>query len=298
MNTPFRKASANAGLVVTRRQEPADNLSSERQSIEEERVSPESHHRPEPGIDPRRGDPRLRFLVVDDHSVVRHGATSWLQAQAGFTVAGEAATSREAIAQAILLKPDIVLLDVNLGDEGGLCAASKIVRTCPETRIVVFSASSDPVHVRGMIVAGVAAYVLKTSDPSVVLSAIQAVIAGSRFLDPALSDQVIEELATLPAASRRSRNVLTPREAQVLKCIVWGYTNRESAAELQIKTASVNTYRIRLCERLGLTRRAEIVRYGIAIGLMVTRPPSKHPSGSVLEPETVLHYKGEARGRC
>lgn len=298
MNTPFRKASANARLLVIRRQKPDENLSSGRQSIEEGRVSPESRRRPEQRIEPIGGNPRVRLLVVDDHSVVRHGATSWLRAQTGFTVAGEAATAREAIAKAILLKPDIVLLDVNLGDEGGLCAAYKIVRTCPETRVVAFSASSDPVHVRGMLVAGAAAYVLKTSDPSVVLSAIQVVIAGSRFLDPALSDQVIEELATLPAASRRSRSVLTPREAQILECIVWGYTNRETAAQLQIKTTSVNTYRIRLCERLGLTNRAEIVRYGMAIGLMATRPPSKHTPGSVLEPEAVLRGKSEARGRC
>jgi DNA-binding NarL/FixJ family response regulator len=298
MNTLFREASANARHLVIRRQEPDENLSSERQSIAEGRASPESRHRPEQGIEQKGSTPIVRLLVVDDHSVVRHGATSWLRAQIGFVVAGEAATSREAVAQAVLLKPDIVLLDVNLGDEGGLCAAHTIVRTCPETRVVAFSASSDLVHVRGMLAAGAAAYVLKTSDPPVVLSAIQAVIAGSRFLDPALSDQVIEELDLLPSVNRRSRSVLTPREAQILECIVWGYTNRETAAELQIKTTSVNTYRIRLCEKLGLTRRAEIVRYGMAIGLMATRPPSKHPPGSVLEPEAALRYRSEAREKC
>jgi DNA-binding NarL/FixJ family response regulator len=227
----------------------------------------------------------VRLLVVDDHSVVRHGATNLLQAQTGFQVAGEASTARGAVAQAILLKPDVVLLDVDLGDEGGLCAAQEIVRACPKTRVVAFSASSDPVHLRGMLAAGAMAYVLKTSEPSVMVRAIRTTVAGQKFLDPALSDRVIEELDTFPAVSRRKKSVLTPRETDVLKCIVLGYTNRETAGKLQVKASSVNTYRIRLCEKLGLESRNEIVRYGISLGLMPARRP---PQGTALQSEVTL----------
>jgi DNA-binding NarL/FixJ family response regulator len=149
-------------------------------------------------IEPKSGNPTVRLLVVDDHSVVRHGATSWLQAQPGFEVVGEAGTAAEAIALAIFLKPDVVVLDVGLRDEGGLSAAYKIVRTCKATKVVAFSASSDTAHLKGMIAAGASAYVLKTSEPPTLLSAIRSVLVGSRFLDPALSDAVIEELDTFP----------------------------------------------------------------------------------------------------
>lgn len=240
----------------------------------------------------RNNSPKVHVLVVDDHSVVRHGATGWLHAQAGFEVVGEAETAQEAIAQAIVLKPEVVLLDVGLRGEGGLSAAYKIVRTCPGTRVVAFSASADPVHVRGMLAAGATAYVLKTSEPSTVLSAIRAVLSGSKFLDPGLSDTLIEELDILPEVSHRSRDVLTPRENQVLERIVWGYTNREMAAELGIKITSVNTYRVRLCEKLGLKNRAEVVRYGITVGLTKTCPPTRRPV-SVLEPEGVVSGGGK-----
>jgi DNA-binding NarL/FixJ family response regulator len=215
----------------------------------------------------------VRLLVVDDHSLVRLGVAGWLHMRAGFDVVGQAQNVEEAVAQAILLTPEVVLLDVIMPGGGGLCAACAIVRTCPGTKVVAFSASDDPVHVRGMLAAGASAYVLKTSEPCTLLSAIRAVLSGSRFLDAGLSDALIEELGIFPEVSHRSRNVLTPRETQVLECIVWGFTNTEIAFELCIKTASVNTYRIRLSEKLGLKNRAEIVRYGVAVGLMKTHLP-------------------------
>jgi len=254
------------------------------------RLSPPSHR--------GNSSPSTRLLVVDDHAVVRHGVTGWLHTQTGFEVVGEAETAQEAIAQAILFRPDVVLLDVGLPGEGGLCAASRIVRTCPGTKVVAFSASADPVHVRGMLAAGATAYVLKTSEPSTVLSAIRVALTGSRFLDPGLSDTVIEELDIFPQVSRRSRDVLTPRETEVLERIVWGHTNSEIAAELCIKTTSVNTYRIRLCEKLGLNSRAEMVCYGIAVGLLKTPPAARRPPGSVSEPDSPVAGRIGAHEQC
>jgi DNA-binding NarL/FixJ family response regulator len=221
----------------------------------------------------------------------------WLNTQAGFEVVGQAETAQEAIAQAILLKPEVVLMDVGLTGEGGLCATSQTVRMCPGTKVVAFSASADLVHVRGMLAAGAMGYVLKTSELSIVLSAIRAVLSGSRFLDPGLSDAMIEELEIFPEVSRRSRDVLTPRETQVLECIVWGYTSTEIAAQLGIKTTSVNTYRHRFCEKLTLRNRAEIVCYGIAVGLMKTFPQAKRPSGSIFKPELPVTGRIDTRGR-
>ena len=222
----------------------------------------------------------VRFVVADDHAVVRRGAISWLHAQPGYKVVGEAETAKEALAQAILHMPHVVLLDVNLHGESGLCAAGKIVRNCPRTEVVAFSASADPVHVRGMFAAGAKAYVLKTSESSAILGAIRAVLAGSRFLDPGLSDTLVEELALFHQGSHRVRDVLTAREAQVLQYIVWGYTSRDIATALSIKPTTANTYRYRLSEKLGLCDRAEIVRYGCAMGLMTASTAAVRPPAS------------------
>jgi len=202
---------------------------------------------------------------------------SWLRAHINYEVVGEAGTAREAIAHAVISKPDVVLLDVGLPGESGLCAAYEIFRTCPMTKVVGFSASADPVHVRGMLAAGAKAYVLKTSEPPVIVSAIRAVLRGSRFLDPALSDALVEELDLFPEPNRGSRQILSTRETQVLECIVWGYNTREIGAKLGVKETSVNTFRGRLCVKLGLTNRADLVRYGVAIGLITSHRPKRLP---------------------
>jgi DNA-binding NarL/FixJ family response regulator len=229
----------------------------------------------------KSGSQNTRLLLVDDHALLRRGLIGWLRTQTKFEIIGEAETAREALAQAILFKPDIVLLDVALRGEGGIRVAFQIVHACPATRVIAFSASAEPVDVRGMLAAGALGYVLKTSDPSTVLSAIRAALAGRRFLDPGLSDVMVEELSLLAPAGRRSRDILTPRETEVLQRCVWGYTNREIGTQLSINTNSVNSYRTRVCGKLGLTSKAELVRYGIAVGLMKFPPPAKHLPSSV-----------------
>ncbi len=220
---------------------------------------------------------KVRLVIVDDHSVVRRGAVSWLSSQHCFQVVGEAAKARDALALAINKKPDVVLLDVLLEDECGLTVAQKIFRACPTTQIIAFSASADSIHVRGMIAAGAKAYVLKTSDLSVLLTAINKVCRGERFLDPGLSNLIVEELGLFPTRHHRSRDVLTARQREVLECMVWGYSNKEIAAELKIRTTTVNTHRVRICERLGLSGRGELVRYAIAAGLTTSRTGIKKP---------------------
>jgi len=247
--------------------------------------------------DPRTSNSirNTRLLIVDDHAVVRRGVTGWLNELSGFEVVGEAETAQEGVTKAVYLEPDVVLMDVGFPGEGGSRATSQIVRACSVTKVVAFTASGDPVDVRGMLAAGAMAYVLKRSEPSTVLSAIRAVCSGSRFLDPGLSNALIEELNLFPGVSRRSRDVLTLRESQVLEFIVWGYTSAEIATVLSIKTTTVNTYRIRLCEKLGLRNRAEIVRYGISVGLVNAGFVNKRPPRLALEPAHRV-TAGEARG--
>lgn len=208
-----------------------------------------------------------RLLVADDCSVVRLGVVSWIHSQSTYSVVAETDNAKKAVQLSLLLKPNIILMDVTLGSESGVRVASEIRRLCGGTEIIAFTASADSMHLRGMLAAGAKGYVLKTSTLPVLLSAIRAVLRGSTFLDPGLSRQLIEELGLFPASRDRAKNLLTKRESQVLERIVWGYTDSQVAFDLSITRTTVNTYRMRLCEKLGLRGRAEIVRYGVAIGL-------------------------------
>jgi DNA-binding NarL/FixJ family response regulator len=270
--------SETSGRIVGAPQQPA-GVPQDAGTLSKAQTNLSIAREPESGT--KSGSKNTRLLVVDDHALLRHGLVGWLRAQPGFEIIGEAETAREAFAQAVLYRPDVVLLDVDLRGEGGIRVAFQIVHACPATKVIAFSASAESVNVRGMLAAGALGYVLKSSDPSTVLSAIRAALANTRFLDPGLSDVMVEELNLLAPAGRRSRDILTPRETEVLQRCVWGYTNREIAAQLSINTNSVNSYRTRVCEKLGLTSKAELVRYGIAVGLMKFPPPAKHPPGSV-----------------
>jgi two-component system response regulator NreC len=218
---------------------------------------------------------QVRILIVDDHAVVRRGTAVWLASRPELRVVAEAESATEAIAKTIATKPDIVLLDIGLGDEGGLFAAQEITRVCPTARVIAFTGSKDPIHVRGIIVAGARGYVLKTSEPSTIFAAIAVVLTGHRFFDPDLSDLLVSELELFPAVSRRSRRVLAPRETQVLALIASGYTYREIGEMLGIRVCSVNAHRKRIYVKLGFTSKAEAVRYAAAIGL--TGATNKRP---------------------
>ncbi len=227
----------------------------------------------EPGVE------QVRILVVDDHAVVRRGTTALLTTRPEFRVVAEAENAIESIKKTLATLPDVVLLDIGLGDQrGGLFAAQEIARACPTACIIAFTASDDPIHVKGVIAAGAKGYILKTSDPATIFSAIRVVLSGRRFLDPALSDVVLSELELFPEVSRRSRSVLAPRETEVLTMLASGFTYRQMAEIMGIHVSSVNAHRKRIYDKLGFGSKAEAVRYAIAIGLKHT--PHKRPPDS------------------
>jgi len=213
-------------------------------------------------------NPVIRLLIVDDHSVVRCGLANWIRSQIGLELIGEAASAEEALELTIVHRPDLVLLDIGLPGASGLAAMQRITQVSHGTKVIAFSATADHVIVRGMLAAGAKGYLLKTSDPSTIISAIKSVIAGSYFLDPGLSRSLIEELKLGPLTQGRAPEVLSSRQMQVLEQVGWGYSDKQIAAKLGISVNTVHSHRVRACEKLGLTDRAELVRFVMAVGLM------------------------------
>jgi DNA-binding NarL/FixJ family response regulator len=210
-------------------------------------------------------------LVVDDHAVVREGLRAFLELQDGIEVVGEAADGEEAVRQIPGTRPDVVLMDITMPGIGGIKAIEKIRRARPETRILVLTMHDVPAYLRSVLAAGASGYVVKRAADTELLSAIRGVHRGRTVLDPALATRVVQGglRRRSPAGQAAGpASVLSQREREVLELVAQGFTNQQIADRLGLSVKTVETYRSRLVEKLGLRSRAELVRYALDSGLL------------------------------
>lgn len=208
----------------------------------------------------------IAVLLVDDHAIVRDGLKTLLQAQPDLRVVGEAANGREAVGTAAQLRPDVVVMDISMPDMNGVEAARRIHAARPETRIVMLSMHGNAEHVYRALEAGATGYLLKESAGSELVAAIRAVHAGRRYLTEKVNEMVIagylgESRAGSPLES------LSKRERDILQHIVDGRNNRETAELLHISIKTVETYRSRMMQKLGIRDVTELVKFAIGHGL-------------------------------
>lgn len=212
----------------------------------------------------------IRILIADDHALVRSGLSVVLNAQPDFEVVGEAATGRETIERVVALKPDVLLLDIAMPDGNGLEAAQEIRRKAPDVRIIVLTMYDDEGYLRQFLAIGAAGYVLKKAADTELADAIRAVDRGESFVYPSLMPRLIDSYLGRESPAPRSPRAasLSPRETEVMRLVALGYTSQQIADELVIGTSTVDTHRARIMEKLGLTSRAQLVRYALARGLL------------------------------
>lgn len=218
--------------------------------------------------------PRIRVLLVDDHAVLREGIRLLVDAQADMEVVGEAQSGEEALALARALRPDVVLMDVAMPGGGGLEATAHLRRELRATRVLVLTMHDDPAYLRTALAAGAAGYVLKRAASTELLSAIRTTHRGGTYLAPSLAGGVVDELL-----GRKTRRMATPvagdtlseREREVLCLVAAGHTNQQVADRLALSVKTVETYRARLMEKLGLRSRVDLVRYAVSAGFLKSR---------------------------
>ena len=214
---------------------------------------------------------KIRVLLADDHAVLRAGLRLLLNSQDDMEVVGEAATGAQAVAQARQWHPDIVLLDITMSGVDGLEAVHDIKKDNPETKVLALTMHDDESYLRHVLEAGGAGYVLKRSADTELLSAIRAVHQGGTFLHPqhakALLEPAVETAKELEKGSE-GYDLLSDREQQVLKLLALGLTNKQIAEKLFISVKTVEAYRARIQEKLGLRGRAALVRYALQRGLL------------------------------
>jgi two-component system, NarL family, response regulator NreC len=214
---------------------------------------------------------RIRVLIVDDHAVLRAGLRMLIGGQPDMEVVGEAADGEDAVQRVPELKPDVVLMDITMPGIGGIRAIEQIRRVHPETRVLVLTMHDVPAYLRSVLAAGASGYVVKRAADSELISAIRGVHRGRTVLDPALATRVVQGgLRRRSAAAQAAgpASVLSQREREVLELVAQGFTNQQIADRLGLSVKTVETYRSRLVEKLGLRSRADLVRYALDSGLL------------------------------
>jgi len=208
----------------------------------------------------------VRVLVVDDHSVVRTGIRQLLDAEDELEVVGEAGTARDAIFQARSTKPDVIVLDVVMPDQSGLDVVPTLLHEHPDAKVLILSMQDDPRYVREAFGAGANGYVLKEAADAEIVSAVNEVARGGRYVHPVLGARLVA--AEAEAARHAEEDPLSDREREVLRLLALGHTNQEIAEQLYISVRTAETHRAHIMQKLRLSSRAELVRYALDQGLM------------------------------
>ncbi len=215
----------------------------------------------------------LRILVVDDHAIVRRGLRAVLDEE-GLQVIAEAATAREAVDKAMTLRPDVVLMDIRLGEQdeaGGIEACREIRSELADTQVIMFTSYGQRESVLSSIMAGAVGFLTKNIGHAQLVEAIRAVGRGESLLDPSVTRDVIQRLVELSKTQETAEDRLSERERQVLLLIAQGYTNKEIAAELVVSPFTARNHVIRILNKLGLSRRSEAAAEAVRLGLLGDR---------------------------
>jgi two-component system, NarL family, response regulator NreC len=213
-------------------------------------------------------DRKITILLVDDHKMLRDGLRALLESEADITVIAEADTGGQAITLAHAHQPDVIVMDLGLPDMSGLDAIRAIRQENTTSRIIVLSMYGRREFVIPAIEAGCDGYVPKSATHTSLLQAIRVVLRGERFLHPTAATALVERFTKQEASETEQFNELSEREREVLQLAAAGYTSREIGDRLIISPRTVDTYRHRAMEKLGLDQRSDLVKFALRAGIL------------------------------
>ena len=209
----------------------------------------------------------LRIFLADDHTVMREGLKSLVNAQTDMDVIGEADNGRATLQKVRELQPDVIILDISMPDLNGIQVTERLKRMCQKVTILVLTAHDDSGYLRQLFEVGASGYVLKKAAAEALINAIRVVATGGVYLDPSLAGKVVGGyLNNRRPGGKPLCNDLSDREKEVLRLVAWGYTNKEVAAYLRISVKTVETHKANIMQKLDLKSRVEMVKYALRHG--------------------------------
>ncbi|WP_034093577.1 response regulator [Streptacidiphilus albus] len=211
----------------------------------------------------------ITVVVADDQTVVRAGIAAILEAEPDLSVVGQAADGDAAVALALALRPDVVLMDVRMPGTDGLAAAARITAALPSLRVVVLTTFDLDEYVFAALRAGAVGFLLKDSAPERVIDAVRVVAGGDALLDPVVTRRLIGRFAQGPGLQPATGlDRLTPRETQVLRLVARGLSNAEIASVLGIGPATVKDHVAAVLAKLGVRDRIQATITAYETGLV------------------------------
>jgi DNA-binding NarL/FixJ family response regulator len=204
----------------------------------------------------------VRVLMVEDHPAVLAGLKALIGADPELAIVGEARDGRTALRMAIQLAPDVVVLDISLPEMNGVELAAALRAERPEIRMLVLTVHEERAYLRQLVELGVGGYLLKRSAADELPRAIHAVASGGMYLDPAIAGKVVGGFARGAARPQAGQAAeLSEQETNVMRLVASGHSNKTISARLSISVETVETYKARSMEKLGLRSRVDVVRY-------------------------------------
>jgi two-component system response regulator NreC len=213
----------------------------------------------------------IRILIVDDHDLVREGIRTMLEQEPGLQVVGEVGDGQQAVRAVRELRPDVVLMDLNLpGGLGGLEATEAILGDFPQTRVIVVTQHENREYIKRALRIGARGYLLKSSASRQLKEAIQAVYQGLRYLHPVVADELVELVSHGDSLADGDSDYekLTRRERQVFKLLAEGSTSREIGRYLGVSLKTAVTHRTNLMSKLNVHSRAELIKLALRWGVI------------------------------
>jgi len=217
--------------------------------------------------------PTIRVLLADGNTILRAGLRILINAQSDMEITSEAADGMEVLQKAKMLQPDVVVLDITLPDVRGLKVIEQLQVDAPSAKVLVFTMQDDGSYIRTALAAGAAGYVAKTATETELLTAIRAVHLGRTFVAAQLSNSQVQAILGgrrngEKGVPRKSDHLLSARELEVLELLALGHTNQEIGDRLHLSVKTIETYRLRISDKLGLRGRANLTRYAADVGLV------------------------------
>jgi DNA-binding NarL/FixJ family response regulator len=211
---------------------------------------------------------KIRILVADDHEIVRHGVRNLLESEEDLEVIAEAVTGREAVSACEKQKPDVAIIDLGMPELNGMEATRQILKSCPDTRVLIFTMHETERLVQDVFQAGAKAYVLKSDAGKHLVHAIRAIHCGDHFFSSKVTEVIFEGFLRSASGEKRVESPddsvrPTPREREIIQMLAEGKSTKEVAVALGISVKTAETHRAAIMRKLGLHSVSELVRYAI-----------------------------------